>query len=234
MSLPIINKQTFKVVFPHSNQEVTYRPMLLSEEKIIITAKDVGEDSDKFLAIKQIVSNCIVSDTNIDKLTTFELEYMFIHIFKRSKGDEISVAFKCPKCNSKTPLEINLDEVKFKYTEGHTNDIPLDDKVGIIFKYPDFSLIQELGSGDENGNVKKIMSLVDSVYDENTTYDFTTVTEEEKTQFFDQLTFKQFEKIGQFISTMPQVLAKKQAVCSNDACKYEQTVEVKGLLDFLA
>lgn len=232
--LPVINAQRFKIKFPHSGVELEYRPMLLAEEKIIVTAKDIGNDGEKIGAIRQIVEACIVSEYDVKQLTTFELEFVFIHIFKRSKGEELNVNFKCPKCSERTPLAVNLDDVSFKYNESHTRTIYLTDGVGVVFNYPDFSLVEKLGNAGDSieNNIQSLISMVDCVYDENTTYDFRTIPNAEKEAFFNQLTFKQFESIGEFIKTMPRVVAEVQAGC--EKCGHTQEVIIEGLLNFLA
>ena len=70
MALPQIQQPLFDYTLPVSGIDITYRPFLVGEEKILL----VGKESDaktQINAMKQILSNVIVTpeDINIDELT---------------------------------------------------------------------------------------------------------------------------------------------------------------------
>ena len=76
--------------------------------------------------------------------------------------------------------------------------------------------------------------MVDSVYDKDTTYDWKTTTEADKKKFFDSLTFKQFQAIGEFVATMPKVVVELDVVCNAEECDHSQHLVVQDILSFLA
>ena len=58
MSLPTINVPQYEVILPSTKENVTYRPFLVREEKILLLALEDGGDKALAMALKQIVNNC--------------------------------------------------------------------------------------------------------------------------------------------------------------------------------
>ena len=77
MALPVINVPTYKAKIPSTEEEVTFRPFLVKEEKILLLALEDGGDDSIAQAIKQIINNCTFEKIEPDKLATFDLEYVF-------------------------------------------------------------------------------------------------------------------------------------------------------------
>ena len=81
MALPVINVPTYKAKIPSTEEEVTFRPFLVKEEKILLARfrRWIRDDSIA-QAIKQIINNCTFEKIEPDKLATFDLEYVFLRI----------------------------------------------------------------------------------------------------------------------------------------------------------
>ena len=93
MSLPKINYPLFDVVIPSSNQKIKMRPFLVKEEKILLMAQTTGNAQDIVSSITQVVNNCIIDDVDVDRLTTFDLEYLFIKLRARSVNNKIDILY---------------------------------------------------------------------------------------------------------------------------------------------
>ena len=79
MPLPKIDQPLFDVTIPSSKKKILFRPFLVKEEKILLISQQGGEDTDVIRAIKQILRLCVQDeDFDVDKLTTFDLEYLFL------------------------------------------------------------------------------------------------------------------------------------------------------------
>ena len=92
MALPQLNSAKYDVVIPSTGKTVTYRPYLVKEEKILMVAMESKDDNMILKAVKEILSACIFDDIDIDALTSFDMELLFI------------------KLRSKSNLPIGLDE----------------------------------------------------------------------------------------------------------------------------
>ena len=79
--LPQIQTAVFKTKIPSLNREILMRPFLVKEEKILLMAKQSGEKDQIFLAIKQVIQNCVVDDSpDISRLPYYDIEYLFIQL----------------------------------------------------------------------------------------------------------------------------------------------------------
>ena len=80
MSLPKLSSPTYSLILESSGQEITYRPFLVKEEKILLMAMESDEDNDMLRATKQIINNCVQEEIDIDSLPMFDMEYIFLNL----------------------------------------------------------------------------------------------------------------------------------------------------------
>ena len=101
MALPKIDKPLFDMKVPSQNRSVKVRPFVVKEEKILLTAQQSADEKEIALAIKQVLQNCIQDPSfDVDTLTTFDLEYMFLKLRARSVNNVIEVDRKSTRLNS--------------------------------------------------------------------------------------------------------------------------------------
>lgn len=62
MPLPKIDQPLFEMVIPSTKKKVKYRPFTVKEEKILLIAQESKDMQQVVLAIKQIITNCLVKD----------------------------------------------------------------------------------------------------------------------------------------------------------------------------
>ena len=74
MPLPKIDQPLFSMTIPSIGKNVTFRPFLVREEKILLIAQQSGSDTDIIRAIKQILSNCIQEDLDLNSLAIFDID----------------------------------------------------------------------------------------------------------------------------------------------------------------
>ena len=87
MPLPKIATPTYELVLPSSNKKIKYRPFLVKEEKILILAMESQDSTQIANAVKDVISNCILSrGIKVEKLSTFDIEYLFLNIRGKSVG----------------------------------------------------------------------------------------------------------------------------------------------------
>tara|TARA_R100000808_G_scaffold25095_1_gene61839 strand:- start:4680 stop:5378 length:699 start_codon:yes stop_codon:yes gene_type:complete len=230
MALPKINVPTYELTIPSTQQQVTYRPFLVKEEKILLMANQDENDTDQMIrAMRQIINNCILMNNfDSEQLPIFDIEYIFLKLRAKSVGEISEVGFRCPKCETINKVEINLEQVEVKTFEDHTNQIQLTDTIGVILKYPDMDSI----SGEtEVENVMNILSKsIESIYEKDEIHSASDYKPEEISEFIDGLTQDQFEKMQKFFETMPKLSHETEYVCSN--CNHHQKLVIEGLQNF--
>ena len=86
MALPKLNVPKYTLKLPSdARRTVNFRPFLVKEEKLLLIATETGEQADIVKAIKDIISAC-TDITDVDSLSTFDIEYVFLQIRTKSVG----------------------------------------------------------------------------------------------------------------------------------------------------
>ena len=238
MSLPKLNVPVYETVLPSTEKVIKYRPFLVKEEKVLLTAMEDGKNDTIMNAVKEVLKNCIQSKIDLDKLPTFDLEFLFLRLRAKSVGEEVTIGLKpwgCPQnngelCNKTTEVKVNLEEVKVIKDEKHTSKIMLDDNVGIKMRYPDISKIDsDMGDNFETG-MKMVKDSIDMIFTSEETHERDTISEKELEEFIDSLNTEQFGKMREFFDTMPQLKHTAKYTCST--CGEEKETTITGLNSF--
>ena len=139
MSLPKINTPTYRLNIPSTDEEITYRPFLVKEEKLLLIAQETGTDKATYDAIKQIINSCCTGDLDIEKMPLFDLEYIFLNIRAKSVGEVTKLKVKCPD-DEETEVEVEVDLTKINVQMDKTHDARIqlseDPNIGLLMSYP--------------------------------------------------------------------------------------------------
>ena len=229
MSLPTINVPTYELEVPSTKEKVTYRPFLVKEEKLLLAAMETGEgEGDLVRALKQIITNCVVTEINIDSLATFDMEYIFLNLRAKSVGEVAKVTVVCPDDEeTQVPIEIPVDEIKVSFTEGHTNKVQLTDTIGMTMKYPDFTLAALQRDSGSEFLFDMIKGCIAQISEGETIYERVDFNDKELDTFIDSLSTKQLEGVQKFFETMPKL--KHKVKVTNPKTKKKSTVVLEGL-----
>ena len=236
MPLPKINSPTYELVLPSSNKKIRYRPFLVKEEKILVIAMESTDMKDIARAIKQVLNACILTrGIKIDKLATFDIEYLFLHVRGKSVGESVEIQVLCPDDGvTKVPITVNLDEIQVKNDPDHTKDIVLDDNLKLRMKYPSLDEFISQNFNVENvgfdESFEMIASCVDMIYSEEESWGANDCTKKEMIAFLEQLGSKQFKDIEKFFVTMPKMYHELKV--TNPNTNVENTIKLEGLAAF--
>ena len=236
MALPKLNVPVYETILPSTEKVIKYRPFLVKEEKLLFTAQESGEEA-VLPAVKQIIKNCVQGELDVDNMPLFDIEYLFLRLRAKSVGEEITIGLKpwgCPQnngelCEFTTEVPINLEEIKCVKDKTHTSKIMLDDKIGIMMKYPDISQLNLEGSENEMG-MRVIKKCIDMIFTEEETHERDSFTDKELDDFIDSLNTKQMEKIKNFFDTMPVLKHTVKYTCKT--CDEEKETTLQGLQSF--
>tara|TARA_B100000029_G_scaffold515534_1_gene623107 strand:+ start:1284 stop:2018 length:735 start_codon:yes stop_codon:yes gene_type:complete len=242
MPLPKLNVPVYEAILPSTETVIKYRPFLVKEEKILLTAMESEDEKSISAAVKQIINNCVQGKLDVEKLPTFDIEYLFLRLRAKSVGEEVTIGLKpwgCPQnngelCEKTTEVKINLEEVKVQKHEEHNNKIMLNDDIGILMSYPNIEKLQMVMQGGQGSQTEQgleiIKDSVSMIFTEEETHERDSFSEEELDEFFESLTTDQFTKIRQFFETMPQLKHTVKYKCAT--CGEEKSTEVRGLNSF--
>ena len=235
MPLPKISTPTYELTIPSSERKIKYRPFLVKEEKILIIAMESQDDKQIAQAVKDVLGSCILTKgISVDKLSTFDIEYLFLNIRGKSVGETVEVLVTCPDDNkTKVPVVVNLDEIQVLRSENHSADISLDGNLSMRMKYPSMG---EFVKSNFNVEMKvddtfdMVCSCIEQVYSEEESWAAADCTKKELLEFLEQLDSSQFKKIETFFETMPKLSHTFKVM--NPNTKVESDITLEGLNAF--
>lgn len=232
MALPKIGYPIFELILPSTKETIKYRPFLVKEEKILLTAQASGEPSDIINSVKQVINNCIITNgISVDDLSTFDLEFLFIKIRAKSVNNIITLTYRDLEDEKKYEVEVDLDEVTIKEDPTHTNKFDIGGGYGLVMRYPRADLTNSLKfiEGDMSAFFEVLKNSIESVYDSENVYKFSDYTAEEIDEFVQELDTKAFKKIQDFFATMPKLYYEVKYTNSLDK---EKVIPLTALNDF--
>jgi hypothetical protein len=237
MPLPKVSTPTYELELPSTGQTIEYRPFLVREEKLLVLSLESEDMKEITKAIKTVIKSCIkTKNIKVESLPTFDIEYLFLNIRGKSVGEQVEVKITAPD-DGETPIDvtINIDDIKVKKNDKHTNKIKIDDNLIMEMKYP--SLDQFIKSNfdfSEGNNIDQsfdmIANCVDKIYNQEEVWSTADVTKKEVVEFLEQLNTMQFKEIEHFFDTMPRL--SHEVKVKNPKTKVESTVVLEGLASF--
>ena len=240
MPLPKINTPVYELVLPSSGRKVKYRPFLVREEKILIMALESADQKQISNAIKTVISQCVQTrGIKVDKMATFDIEYLFLNVRAKSVGESVEVNVTCPDDGqTMVQMEIDIDSIKVEKNPDHSDIIKLDKDLSVKMNYPsmtqfietNFEVDTDKPQVDQSLDV--IMQCIDQVYNAEESWDATDCTKKELREFVESMNSKQFKDIEKFFETMPKLQHKIKVM--NPNTKVESEVMLEGLASFFA
>lgn len=233
MALPKLDLPRHKTVLPSSGQEIIMRPYLVKEEKLLLLALESQDPEQIALAIKNLIEGCIETELDIEDLTGFDVEKLFLELRGISVGETIGLNAKCQNCEHQNEISIDIKDVEM--TEYNPDDriIKLTESVGLTMNYPTATIISKLDP-DNLDSVEGIMDLiiacVNNIFDNDDVFEAKEENADEIRGFVEGLTTEQFKKVGAFFKTMPMLAYNMEFTC--EKCQTENKVELRGLQSF--
>ena len=240
MPLPKINTPTFELELPSTGKKIKYRPFLVREEKILIMAMESNNTNQITDAIVQIMNDCIITrGIKVEKLSTFDIEYLFLNVRAKSVGETVEVNVTCPDDGeTSVQMEIDIDSIKVQKNKGHRNTIKLDKDLSMKLRYPSLDQFVEsnFDADEEGSNVSQSLSMItsciDMIYNQEESWNASDSTQKELEEFIEQLNTKQFKQIENFFSTMPKL--SHTIIVKNPKTEVESEVVLEGLAAFFS
>ncbi len=237
MSLPIQSAPTYTCVLPSNGNEVKFRPFLVKEQKVLVIAKE-GEDQSRSLdSIKTMLKGVTAFEENdwldIEKLPMFDIEFLFIKVRAVSVGETVTINLSCQEegCNGTGEVTVNLEEVQTSKPEGVEPKIMITDEMGVVLRYPNWNTMERVNKIPQNEQpIAMLKECISEIFDAENVYDTDDVSKKELSDFVDNLTFPQIEKLGSYFDDMPKVFYDAEYTCK--VCGTKQSRTMEGLQSF--
>jgi hypothetical protein len=239
MALPMNTTPVYTLTVPSTQKQFKYRPFLVKDEKALLIAQQSEDPTVMLDTVKTVIDACAKSEIDVDKLASFDIEYIFLQMRAVSIGETVDLIFQCDVDHgvdnekARSLVRINLLDVKVETFEGHAKNILLFEDVGIALKYPTINTLKRLEQsiGEDVDQVFDIVvDCVDYIYNSDEVFSAKDQTREELIEFLNNLTAEQFEKLQQFFYTMPQLRAYIKYTCP--VCGKDHNKYMEGLASF--
>jgi hypothetical protein len=232
MALPKLMHPVFELNIPSTKQKVKFRPFLVKEEKLLLMAKQSGEQKDIVNVLKQIINNCDVDSVlNVDSLASFDIEYLFLKLRAKSVNNIIELAYTDFEDEETYKFELNADDIEIVFNEKHSNIINLTEQSGIVMKYPSMDL---MGKAMENTDISNLLfymikGCMDQYFEDDKIVLFSDSKPEEVDEFVDSLPTSVIREFETFFDTMPKLYHKMEYTNKKGT---DRVIELKTLEDF--
>ena len=238
MALPKLNEvPMYEMTIPSTGKMVRYRPYLVKEEKVMMMAFESGETRAALRSVIDTIEKCLEegASINMNDLTLFDIEYMFIKLRSKSVGEVSSLVSPCTnsECKHKNPIDVDLDTLEVMVPKD-SNVITLTDNVKVEFRYPSYKSMAETNidkvEEDPEVALEMISRCIVAVLHGDERISSKDESLEELKSFVESLTSSQFQKVSKFFSDMPRLEKEITYVC--EKCSTQNTIMLKGIDSF--
>lgn len=239
MTLPKINHPTFPLLVPSLNAASQFRPFTVREEKVLLMAKESDDPAvDHLRAIHHVVGACECSGLDVDRLATFDLEWLFLKLTEVSVGPTVTQSFTDVEEQREgvKPLPVHTFTIKLSdVTAPEVNSSPkivaLDSGDGVELGYPPASLYLDPNFTRTDGGDAVLYRSTRRIFTATSSYDVHSegVTQQEVIDYYDSWLTKDMDAVREFLGNVPTM---------SYACKYtnslghERSVNLTSLSDF--
>jgi hypothetical protein len=233
MALPKINDTPkYEVIVPSTKKKVKYRPFLVKEQKVLLLALETNDDKSILNAIVDTIDSCILDDIDVNKLTSFDVEYLFTQIRSASVGERAKLGFTCVQCEQVNEISVDVSKINIDLPKEKT-DIKITDEYTLVMKYPSYKFILNESVNHESTTeslYQNVIMYLDKLKSEDEQLNFADEPKDEVLAFIDNLTPDQFDPIMKFINSMPKLRHEVNFKC--EQCEHNNIAVMEGMNDF--
>jgi len=232
MALPVIKTPEHIMEVPSTGEQITYRPFLVGEEKLLLLAMESENENEIRNAVMNLVNTCTFGKVGNSTDPMFDIEFTFLRIRGKSVAETIELELICPDDEETTvKTKIDTEEIQVCVTEGHNNVIELNEEFTLVMRYPTFGDTMDDTESDTEKVFNVMKSCIAEIHHEDTIYNKVDISTGEMDAFFDSMTQGMLEKVREFFESMPKLRHVIQI--KNPKTKKKSEVVLEGLSDFL-
>lgn len=236
-TLPSISAPIYRDSLPSTNQEFTYRPFLVREEKLLQLIKDDDNVQQIYDSLQQLIKNCTGLDVN--SLSVFDMEYIFLRLRQKSVGEIIELRMRHvdpdTDCDHVQDVQMDLNKIEVIRDENHNKTIELDSdrNLKLEMNYPKYQDILKLQTSQEFDTILQVLiNCTSMIIDGQQVYETKDFSETELQDFFLQFNLDYIEKVKEFFNTMPKICYNLEWTCSK--CGKKESHLIEGVQNFLS
>jgi hypothetical protein len=238
--LPKIELPLYTLKVPSSGEEITVRPFLVKEEKLLLMAIESNEETDIINTTKQIINNCVIKGKiDLDTTPFFDVDYLFIALRAKSIGETIDVRFTCNNipengvpCNANFKAQIDIANVKVIKDDSIPTSITVGGGITFKMKYPNYETMKIILDDEHamNKKIRIIAACIEMIQNKDKIISLKDITPQELIEYIEGLTQGQFRMLEQFVDNLPTFVVTTKNKCTK--CGFEHQIDYKDFTSF--
>lgn len=232
MPLPKIAHPLITTKLPSTGQSVEMRPMLGSEEKVLLMAKESGEHQEILTTVLRVVDACVVTQVDVYALPIFDVEWLFIQLRIASVSPVSPVSYVDQADKLRYDFEVDLTKVEVVRPDVESR-LTLSDKVAVDLVWPPATAFVAASVVDRATEAEVAhelgVSCVGTVYDGDSAIDPKTLPRAEVDEFVSSLPLEQYKRLMDFVAAIPTL---SYVIRYTNRLGEEREVRLSNLTDF--
>jgi hypothetical protein len=229
MALPKIEHVMHSLKLPVSNTTINFRPYLVKEEKILLVAKESGEEADILRAVKQVITNCVVDEKfDVDELCVADAYFLFLRMRALSVDSKVVTRYIDNEDRKSYDFPIDLNKIVVKQEKPLSNTIKASPDVTITLRYPR-AIMLGTPPTDDTIDYDLIISCIENIFFRKVPHDVKNCPRDEMVEFIDNLGVKTLETIIAYIQSAPRLDYTIEYKNSNGN---QRSIKLETLSDF--
>ena len=234
MALPKLNDTPkYSVKIPSTQMSVRFRPFLVKEEKVLLLAMESDDTKDIILAILDTISACVADNIEVNKLTTYDIEYVFTQIRSKSVGETTTVGIECESCKEPNQVKVDINSIQVQGLDKVNYNVSLSADMELELKHPTYSDIVNDPAIDENNPTETLFAMIRHCMKNLKTEDQLINLEDETAEniddFIGSMNTEQFESVTKFVDSVPVMQYDVEFDCE---CGHHNKKALRGIQSF--
>lgn len=217
-----------------SDRKVCFRPMVVSEEKALILAKNTSDKIGILKTLENIFLNCCqdFKKTDFKKLKISDVEHLFLLLRAKSIGEVEGFSISCPHTGEAVSLKIDILKDLKIHKSSPTNKIKLSDNLLLVMAEPTVENLLKTPEYDTNEEdfYKFIGSCIKQVHTVKEIKDCKDLPEDELTEFVKVLTSAQLQKIIDYFDKITRLEIIKEYQTKDEV---KRKISIRGLFNYI-
>ena len=234
MALPQLNDSPkYELVIPSTKQKVRFRPFLVKEEKVMLMALESENQNDILNTIVDTIKTCVTDDIDVNKFTTFDVEYCFLQIRAKSAGERANIKLQCEECKTDNEVVVKVDDIVIDVPTVE-NIIDVNDDIKLEMRWPSYNKVLKEDILASESSVDQIFGLIRScIVSINTNEERFSAedhSKEELDKFIESMNTEQFGRVQKYVESMPRLSHDVEFNCIS--CAKENKLTIEGMQNF--
>lgn len=206
--IPKINDvPKYEIEVPSTGQKLRFRPYLVKEEKVLLTAFESKDEGEGFKAIFNTLNACVENLPSGNDLTVYDVLYLFAKIRGKSVGEVAELNVPCKSCGFKNQVEVDIEGVGMTEGEFKNKTIQLDEVFSVEMKYPSYNQTLKVSVGEKNAKdvrIKLVAESIEAILTDENRIETKEEAEEDVIEFVESLSEKQFQSLSDYLDQAPK------------------------------